>query len=156
MRDNSYSGPVNVEGMVEFLYTLNGEVEVSQSKEGSFLSDDVDSGTAAEYLEEIVGEEANGSAEPWEDYDGNSIIDPKSLEPWGTGDSYGSRTGSIQLQREEFTDDGVSYRFDLVAEDGEGEQWDISMTGIEPDYEGTSSDVLGHARMSKALRELES
>jgi len=154
MTDNEYSGPVNVEGMLEFLYSLEGEVEVLQSSEGgSLLMDDVDPHTAAEYLEGVTEGGAKGLATPWRDYEGNGLLDPESLEPWEAGDD--SYTGRLQLQSQELTEDGVSYRFDFKAEDEEGEEWDISMTGIEEYYNGTGVDMVGNARMSKAFREVE-
>lgn len=149
MSDNKYSGPAEVGGMVDFLHTLEEEVCVSSSAEEYTLSGDVESDTAAEYLQRIMEGEAEGSATPWDDFEGNGLLDPESLEPWGD-----SNIGRIQLQSQELTEDGVSGAFDYNAIDGEGEEYGIKVVVEEESYDGSNSDVFGNARMSKAFEEV--
>ncbi|PSG98588.1 MAG: hypothetical protein BRC29_00490 [Nanohaloarchaea archaeon SW_7_43_1] len=151
MTVDEYFGPVSVKGMVEFLNTLEGEVTVSQSHEEFFLNGEVEVYTAAEYLEGVVEGEAQRSATPWLDNDdGDGLLDPESLEPWETRDSY---SGEFRLKSQAVTEDGISYEFKLQAEDGDGKQCDITMTGMEENYESTSSNIGINAYMSKAFKE---
>lgn len=150
MTSKEFSGPVKVEGMVDFLHTLEGEVYVSQSTEDYSLSGDIEPDTAAEYLEGIVNGEAEGSARPWRDYEGNGLLDPESLEPW-SGDSH---MGELQVQSQELTEDGVSGGFDYKAVDGESEECDITIVFEEENYDGAISEVSSNAYLSKALTEI--
>lgn len=150
MTDNEYSGPVKVEGMIDFLHTLEEEVYVSQSAEDYSLSGDVEPDTVAEYLEEIVEGEAADSVSPWNDYEGNGLLNPRTLEPWGN-----SQIGEIQLQNQVLTEEGVSGGFDYKTVDGNGEEYNIKIVFEEESYDGNISDVIVNARMSKAFKEAE-
>lgn len=140
-----YSGIVNLSGMLDFLNTLEQDVGVHTDG----LSGDLNPDMAVEYLEGVVGGKAKESATPWGDYDGSGLYDPESLESIEGGEN---PKGRFQLRSQGLPEIRISYRFDFKVRDGIGKEMELTMTGVEEDYEGTYSDVEG-AWMSKAFKE---
>jgi hypothetical protein len=130
MSHNKYDGSITADEMSQFLLTLSEDVRVVHS---NGLSGEVTTDESAEYLDSITETEASVPATPWDEHESNALLNPQSLEPWEASDD--NYTGRFQLQTGSVSDDGISYKFDFKAEDGKPETIEITMSGIEDNYD---------------------